>query len=116
MREKGNYNAFDVYSQSKFANILFTNGEKSHSARRHLSARLFLNLRFFVGSLTPLELNRRLEGTGVTVNSLHPGSFALFISISPFHTVLSLKSFILYPNMMCIAFLSTALMPRRGPH
>jgi light-dependent protochlorophyllide reductase len=38
------YNAFMAYAQSKLANILFTR-----------------------------ELARRLEGTGVTVNSLHPG-------------------------------------------
>ncbi len=42
-REKG-YSAMQVYGQSKMMNILFTN-----------------------------ELARRLEGTGVTVNSLHPG-------------------------------------------
>lgn len=38
------YRAFSVYSQSKVANVLFT-----------------------------YELARRLEGTGVTVNALHPG-------------------------------------------
>ena len=42
-RENG-YKAFSVYSQSKYANVLFT-----------------------------YELARRLEGTGVTVNTLHPG-------------------------------------------
>jgi len=39
-----NYSTWNVYGQSKLANILFSN-----------------------------ELNRRLEGTGVTSNSLHPG-------------------------------------------
>jgi NAD(P)-dependent dehydrogenase (short-subunit alcohol dehydrogenase family) len=43
LRKKG-YNAFGVYSETKLMNILFTN-----------------------------ELARRLEGTGVTANSLHPG-------------------------------------------
>jgi NAD(P)-dependent dehydrogenase (short-subunit alcohol dehydrogenase family) len=42
-REKS-YSAFPVYSQSKLANVLFT-----------------------------YELARRLEGSGVTVNALHPG-------------------------------------------
>ncbi|XP_070577917.1 retinol dehydrogenase 13-like [Ptychodera flava] len=41
--EKG-YSKFSAYSQSKLANVLFTR-----------------------------ELSRKLEGTGVTVNSLHPG-------------------------------------------
>lgn len=44
--ERG-YSAFRVYGQSKLANILFTN-----------------------------ELARRLQGTGVTVNALHPGVVA----------------------------------------
>lgn len=44
--EKG-YNALQAYAQSKLANILFTH-----------------------------ELARRLRGTGVTVNSLHPGVVA----------------------------------------
>lgn len=43
LRKQG-YNAFGVYSETKLMNILFTN-----------------------------ELARRLEGTGVTANSLHPG-------------------------------------------
>jgi NAD(P)-dependent dehydrogenase (short-subunit alcohol dehydrogenase family) len=42
-----NYSGFTVYSQSKLCNILFT-----------------------------YELARRLEGTGVTVNALHPGFVA----------------------------------------
>lgn len=42
-REKG-YNGFEVYSQSKLANVLFT-----------------------------YELARKLEGSGVTANALHPG-------------------------------------------
>ena len=41
------YDAYDAYGQSKLANILFTR-----------------------------ELARRLEGTGVTANSLHPGAVA----------------------------------------
>lgn len=41
------YDAFDAYGQSKLANILFTR-----------------------------ELARRLKGTGVTANSLHPGAVA----------------------------------------
>jgi NAD(P)-dependent dehydrogenase (short-subunit alcohol dehydrogenase family) len=45
-REKG-YNSLQVYGQTKLDNIIFTN-----------------------------ELARRLEGTGVTVNSLHPGGVA----------------------------------------
>lgn len=44
MLEKG-YRAFKAYSQAKLANVLFTN-----------------------------ELARRLAGTGVTANSLHPGT------------------------------------------
>jgi len=39
------YNSFEAYGRSKLANILFTN-----------------------------ELNRRLQGTRVTVNSVHPGN------------------------------------------
>ncbi len=46
MSEKG-FRGFGAYGQSKLANILFT-----------------------------LELSKRLEGTGVTVNALHPGVIA----------------------------------------
>lgn len=46
MSEKG-YSGFGVYSMTKLANVIFTN-----------------------------ELARRLEGTGVTANSLHPGFVA----------------------------------------
>jgi NAD(P)-dependent dehydrogenase (short-subunit alcohol dehydrogenase family) len=42
--ERGQYNAFRAYGASKLANILFT-----------------------------LELSRRLQGTAMTANSLHPG-------------------------------------------
>ncbi|MEJ2758280.1 MAG: SDR family oxidoreductase [Anaerolineales bacterium] len=44
LQSKGHYNATSVYAMTKLANILFT-----------------------------LELARRLEGTQVTANSLHPG-------------------------------------------
>ncbi len=47
MYEKRSYSGFPAYGQSKLANILFTR-----------------------------ELAKRLEGTGVTVNSLHPGVIA----------------------------------------
>ena len=43
----GKYRSFKAYGQSKLANILFT-----------------------------YELARRLEGTGVTANTLHPGVIA----------------------------------------
>ena len=43
-REKGRYERLDAYNQSKHANMLFT-----------------------------FELARRLAGTGVTANCLHPG-------------------------------------------
>jgi NAD(P)-dependent dehydrogenase (short-subunit alcohol dehydrogenase family) len=49
MSEKS-YNKYRAYGQSKLANILFSN-----------------------------ELAKRLEGTGVTINSLHPGKINLFI-------------------------------------
>jgi NAD(P)-dependent dehydrogenase (short-subunit alcohol dehydrogenase family) len=45
LQSEGHYRAMRVYGQSKLANILFT-----------------------------LELARRLQGTGVTANSLHPGT------------------------------------------
>ena len=45
LQSEGQYRAMRVYGQSKLANILFT-----------------------------LELARRLRGTGVTANSLHPGT------------------------------------------
>ncbi len=45
LQSKKRYRAMQVYGESKLANILFT-----------------------------LELARRLEGTGVTANSLHPGT------------------------------------------
>ncbi|HEV3162544.1 MAG TPA: SDR family oxidoreductase [Isosphaeraceae bacterium] len=47
LQAQGRYGGFRVYSQSKLANLLFT-----------------------------FELARRLEGTGVTVNALHPGFVA----------------------------------------
>ena len=47
MNAEISYEPFDAYGQSKLANILFTT-----------------------------ELARRLDGTGVTVNSLHPGAVA----------------------------------------
>ena len=47
MNSEISYNGFMAYAQSKLANILFTR-----------------------------ELARRLEGTGVTVNSLHPGKIS----------------------------------------
>ena len=47
LQGRAHYGAMRAYSQSKLANILFTN-----------------------------ELARRLEGTGVTANSLHPGFVA----------------------------------------
>ena len=47
LQSRKNYRGMQVYSASKLANILFT-----------------------------IELARRLEGTGVTVNSLHPGTVA----------------------------------------
>lgn len=47
LQARQRYRGFQVYGQSKLANILFT-----------------------------IELARRLEGTGVTVNALHPGVVA----------------------------------------
>ena len=47
LQMRGNYSAFAQYGNSKLMNILFTN-----------------------------ELARRLEGTGVTANALHPGFVA----------------------------------------
>ena len=47
LQDKHNYSGWQAYGQSKLANILFT-----------------------------YELARRLEGTGVTVNALHPGFVA----------------------------------------
>jgi NAD(P)-dependent dehydrogenase (short-subunit alcohol dehydrogenase family) len=47
LQGEGRYSAWRAYSQSKLANILFT-----------------------------FELARRLQGTGVTVNAVHPGSVA----------------------------------------
>ena len=57
LQNEQNYVPFDVYSQSKLANVYFT-----------------------------YELARRLEGTGVTANCLHPGvvSTALFRHLPPF--------------------------------
>ena len=57
LQNERHYVPFDVYSQSKLANVYFT-----------------------------YELARRLEGTGVTANCLHPGvvSTALFRHLPPF--------------------------------
>ncbi len=57
LQNEDRYVPFDVYSQSKLANVYFT-----------------------------YELARRLEGTGVTANCLHPGvvSTALFRHLPPF--------------------------------
>ena len=57
LQNEERYVPFDVYSQSKLANVYFT-----------------------------YELARRLEGTGVTANCLHPGvvSTALFRHLPPF--------------------------------
>ena len=57
LQNEQRYVPFDVYSQSKLANVYFT-----------------------------YELARRLEGTGVTANCLHPGvvSTALFRHLPPF--------------------------------
>lgn len=52
--ERGKYSGMRAYSQSKLANILFT-----------------------------LELSRRLKGTNVTANSLHPGVVATNIFSPP---------------------------------
>jgi len=50
---KKNYRVFKAYAQAKLANILFT-----------------------------YELDRRLEGTGVTANCLHPGAVATNIAVN----------------------------------
>jgi len=47
LQRQRNYHGFEVYAQSKLANILFT-----------------------------YELAKRLKGTGITVNALHPGGVA----------------------------------------
>lgn len=52
--ERGPYRAFQVYGQTKLANILFTN-----------------------------ELARRLAGTAVTANALHPGFVATNFGLAP---------------------------------
>lgn len=64
------YNKYHAYSQSKLANILFAR-----------------------------ELSKLLEGTGVTVNSLHPGVIRTELSrhINPFIRKFILQPFLAYP-------------------
>jgi NAD(P)-dependent dehydrogenase (short-subunit alcohol dehydrogenase family) len=68
---KTRYRGLRAYRQSKVASLLFTFfAPQSHPALLQYGQSKFANLLF------TYELARRLEGTGVTANALHPGFVA----------------------------------------
>lgn len=83
--ERG-YNSWDAYGQSKLANILFTR-----------------------------ELARRLEGTGVTTNAMHPGVVATGFGLNsrgPMHyAIRAFQYFMLTPEQGADTILYLASSP-----
>ncbi|WP_437597052.1 SDR family oxidoreductase [Sorangium sp. So ce590] len=81
--ERRKYSAFAAYCQSKLANVLFTRA-----------------------------LSRRLEGTGVTVNAVHPGVVATELSRDYPKLVLKILSlFMLTPELGAACSLHVATAP-----
>ncbi|WP_437479259.1 SDR family oxidoreductase [Sorangium sp. So ce1014] len=84
--ERRKYSSFAAYCQSKLANVLFTKA-----------------------------LSRRLEGTGVTVNAVHPGVVATELSRDYPKLVLKLLSlFMLTPEQGAACSLHVATAPDRA--
>ncbi len=86
LNAEGRYNWIDAYAQSKLGNVLFT-----------------------------YELARRLDGTGVTANCLHPGVVATKIwnrNKTPFHMFLRLFTvFYMRPGKSAEAVVALATAP-----
>lgn len=75
------YSPLEAYAQSKLANVLFT-----------------------------LELARRLEGTGVTANALHPGAIATKLLYAAFPPIRLVRPFLKGPRegARTVVYVSTA--------
>jgi NAD(P)-dependent dehydrogenase (short-subunit alcohol dehydrogenase family) len=92
-------NVSSVASQSGKINFDDLQGEKSYSGPRAYSQSKLANILFTVA------LAKRLQGTGVTVNALHPGSVA---------TNLGQNNTLIWRIVFRVVYLVTGMSPEKG--